>query len=722
MKLLLIFLSLMTLLVGGHFSPQLLVNRTFDLSGRYYYYPFYPKDDPRAPFNWVFETRDRRLFQLMGTEPSPSNVFGWKEVHGLSLGNPLWYFFYLGDIDGDGDSRFDWILTPAQGGDQTIYKLREVTPEEHYLRYDGPYLMENRFDGEKISIGEDFAVRVEIPWRENGYNEFRNPIIITNNYDLARFKERVEASSRGWNRKKEFLATLDGIELEGAVLLFYPFSMPSSSITVKREEERFIAPHVFKVSFHVDRPSGGMTADMAYYMVGYLLSESVERVIFDLDGKEDIVSLKSSSQLSCEEEEAPVCGERVVQCIQAPCPPQRETFKNYCTLKKEGGTYLHDGPCSEPRELNTTELVAHINGFGYDLASDIYQGKGNIVISPYSITKVLQTVYLGSDGVTKEEIEELFGRGLELAKGFKEIEPHLRSNRLQEANSAWFEKSFQLYPSYLLKVRDFTGSEIFSVDFLHRAEEVRREINDWVAQRTEIEELLPPNSVNASTRGVLVNTISFRGEWKYIFEEVMKGVFHGEGGDEEVDMLSVEAPFSVYENGELQAIDIPYRDGELSMIILLPKGDRCICDMLAFLKREGLRKLRREMEYRERVRLTMPQFDIQWGVQNLKENLERIGLTTLFNPERANLSLIGRDQNSEGRLYVSGLYHEAQFRVDRKGSEGSAGTAAVVTWVTAAPPSSQNPYFFIVDHNFLFLLVDNRSGVVYFIGGIKRIS
>lgn len=42
----------------------------------------------------------------------------------------------------------------------------------------------------------------------------------------------------------------------------------------------------------------------------------------------------------------PVCAEVAVQCIQAPCPPVKETFGNACMMNaNKNATYLYDGEC-----------------------------------------------------------------------------------------------------------------------------------------------------------------------------------------------------------------------------------------------------------------------------------------------------------------------------------------------------------------------------------------
>jgi len=42
---------------------------------------------------------------------------------------------------------------------------------------------------------------------------------------------------------------------------------------------------------------------------------------------------------------APICGEKIVQCFRAPCPPLRQTFSNSCVASAEGYTVLYKGEC-----------------------------------------------------------------------------------------------------------------------------------------------------------------------------------------------------------------------------------------------------------------------------------------------------------------------------------------------------------------------------------------
>lgn len=48
---------------------------------------------------------------------------------------------------------------------------------------------------------------------------------------------------------------------------------------------------------------------------------------------------------ACTKEYRPVCGEEVVYCIKAPCPPLRQTFGNRCMAEEAKAQNITEGEC-----------------------------------------------------------------------------------------------------------------------------------------------------------------------------------------------------------------------------------------------------------------------------------------------------------------------------------------------------------------------------------------
>ena len=50
----------------------------------------------------------------------------------------------------------------------------------------------------------------------------------------------------------------------------------------------------------------------------------------------------------------PVCGEKEVQCIKAPCNPVNKTYGNKCLLEADKAKFLYEGECKKAHNNVTT--------------------------------------------------------------------------------------------------------------------------------------------------------------------------------------------------------------------------------------------------------------------------------------------------------------------------------------------------------------------------------
>ncbi|MCU0858628.1 MAG: hypothetical protein MUC65_09535, partial [Pontiellaceae bacterium] len=82
-----------------------------------------------------------------------------------------------------------------------------------------------------------------------------------------------------------------------------------------------------------------------------------------------------------------------------------------------------------------------------------------------------------------------------------------------------------------------------------------------------------------------------------------------------------------------------------------------------------------------------------------------------FNETKADFS--GMDGNING-LYVSKVLHQAFVDVNEEGTEAAAATAVIMDFMGRPPP----PPVFRADHPFLFLIQENRSGSILFMGRV----
>src|SRR5207249_12159994 len=105
--------------------------------------------------------------------------------------------------------------------------------------------------------------------------------------------------------------------------------------------------------------------------------------------------------------------------------------------------------------------------------------------------------------------------------------------------------------------------------------------NRWVSQKTKekIQNILPRGSLTDLTRLVLANAIYFKGVWARQFEKTgtSNQPFHvSTARHVEVPLMHHFDEVRYMEDSDFQAAELPYKGGELSMVILLPRQiDAC---------------------------------------------------------------------------------------------------------------------------------------------------
>ena len=70
-------------------------------------------------------------------------------------------------------------------------------------------------------------------------------------------------------------------------------------------------------------------------------------------------------------------------------------------------------------------------------------------------------------------------------------------------------------------------------------------------------------------------------------------------------------------------------------------------------------------------------------------------------------------------LYIQEIIHQAYVDVNEEGTEAAAATA-VVMWGKGAAPTEDLIPVFRADHPFIFLIQDNESGNILFIGRVEN--
>lgn len=141
-------------------------------------------------------------------------------------------------------------------------------------------------------------VRVPIPFREHGYSELVSKIIVSKQ-GLDKFLEHVKRQS-AWNNKLAFLKTFEyeKIDFSRSNLVFYRLSESSGSIGLEIVSASVEGSHADIQITRSPIPDGmAGTADMAYYMLAYIVDKSVKILNIQIGNQEIKISNKKSDMI-----------------------------------------------------------------------------------------------------------------------------------------------------------------------------------------------------------------------------------------------------------------------------------------------------------------------------------------------------------------------------------------------------------------------------------------
>jgi serpin B len=330
--------------------------------------------------------------------------------------------------------------------------------------------------------------------------------------------------------------------------------------------------------------------------------------------------------------------------------------------------------------------------------------------------------YGGARGYTEKQIAQVLHfpwKNQDLHKVFSELESHLNdmgqseSVELSIANGLWAQRDYPFLQEFLDLVENSYRAKLSHADFQTAHEAVREEINLWVENQTndKIKDLLKPGVIGALTRLVLVNAIYFKGLWASPFEEAAtRDDTFWTAPDVKVDvpLMTQEDEFGYMEDDQIQVLELPYTGDDLSLVVLLPKTVDGFSDLEDTLSVDGLDTWLGQL-MKGKVQVFLPRFKIAASL-SLAETLASMGMPDAFRTPEADFS--GMDGTRS--LFISAIVHQAFVDVNEEGTEAAAATAAVVG-LTAMPAPSP---VFRADHPFLFLIRENRSGSILFLGRV----
>jgi serpin B len=365
------------------------------------------------------------------------------------------------------------------------------------------------------------------------------------------------------------------------------------------------------------------------------------------------------------------------------------------------------------------EMTSSLNSLSFDIYRQLKSDKQNLFFSPASIDIALFMAYEGAGSDTKTSFEKV----LHIESGVKDndILDFIKtikkwkdsSNYLNISNAIWVQDNFKINPIFKSNIQTKFSAEAFSVDFLDKNRSALQ-INDWVSEKTNkrINQIISPSLLDDSTKLIITNAIYFIGNWAYKFDKALTkpdDFYTIENEKVRIDFMHKTEGLAYYENKDFQFISKNYQGYDKSFCVILPAERYGIAEIESNLNKSLLDLIFQNI-INAQVNLSLPKLELETSY-SLNEPLKNLGLNMAFSNYADFLGI-----SSYPPLKISNVNHKAYIEVNEEKTEAAAVTAIEFEVSGSAGGPMPRPKIFKADHPFIFMIIDNKTKGIIFIG------
>lgn len=356
--------------------------------------------------------------------------------------------------------------------------------------------------------------------------------------------------------------------------------------------------------------------------------------------------------------------------------------------------------------LTARDVAEAQTAFGVDLLHTVCEqaGNGNVLVSPTSAAEALDLLYPATGGATAQA----FGKMLHLPAWSPDLmaamHEHTRAldrlryagdprqdkapDSLQMSNRLWTAQGLQPGKRYLDDLATAFSADVRTLDFAGDPGGATDWINATVRDDTHgIIQHLFDQPLDRATTSVLTDALYLKARWADPFSSTRPAAFETPGGSIKVDMMSGASGAGRAAAG-WQSVELPYRDGTLAAVAVLPpRGtDPCAVDVPTLTALSG--------------GASAP-VDVRLPRMTFRQTHELLGpLTSLGLPRVGDYPALGGIGPQ-----ISQVVQKTYLRVDEQGTE-----AAAATGIAVATSGRAAQRIVSYDRPFLFLLTDTGTG------------
>ena len=365
------------------------------------------------------------------------------------------------------------------------------------------------------------------------------------------------------------------------------------------------------------------------------------------------------------------------------------------------------------------------NDFACTLFRTIYRqqkGKRSIIVSPISVCYMLGMLHEGAGGETRRQINDVLGLGgsvEEINMYFKkkmEEAAHIDSTvTLKTANCIFFKSGSRIIPQYRADMQEYYNAWIEAIDLGEAS--VLNKINNWCKTHTGgmIPEILRKEELYPNRMMYLLDAVYFKAPWARKFnpnETGDKYFTKRDGTSVKHKMMHLQTKAAYGENDLYKMLCLPYGNKNYRMYVLLPHKGKTIDDIIRSLTAKRLEQQRKREMSTRLVDILLPRFSTD-GQNELKDVLSAMGMPRAFGMSAEFPNML---QGHKDDLFVSMMKQKAKIEVSEEGTEASAVTIVEMALKDEVVVESEQVYTFHATRPFVYYIVENSTGTIYFMG------
>lgn len=381
---------------------------------------------------------------------------------------------------------------------------------------------------------------------------------------------------------------------------------------------------------------------------------------------------------------------------------------------------------SESAPAISPKLVNAMQDFAFDYGHQVYSNEDNPVFSPASIVSAFSMLKDGTEGSSKQELEQLFHDGVNkediknllLADAIDRGEPQTPCY-LNLAQSIFLDSTYKDYvkTSYLNLLTEYYFAEGFYGDL--STPEMRDVIAGWVNEKTK--DFLNvraddfKEAPDTTALFWLINTIYLKTGWKAAAKSGLTRTFYNANGTEKpIETFSIEQ-YVTYTDTPHYIVASAALSYGMRFSLLMPKEGETIEALLQSKDSyEALFNEAADVTF-DAATIIMPRFRAHERY-DLKEVFEPLGVSDIFDERHANLSGITDGGPNGQNVFITKAIHETGIEVTEKGIEAAAYTATSGGWYS----SPDGWKWLYVNRPFLYAVTDKQN-VPLFVGVVNNL-